>query len=461
MPAVPSPARATISVRTICGRLAGVATESGVIQQTGLLWIADTLSHAVDYGFHLYLGRALPLGAFGQFQSLNSLALVVLILAFALQPVAARYTAAPPAGPDGPATQGAILRRLGRQSLGVAAIATTVFALLSFPIARATRLPRPLILMLTCLFPLGAPRGVALGVLQGQTRLGMLGLTNLTNALVRTALAIAGIELLHWGVRGAAATVVIGAAAALFASLLAVRNTARQPGSLDSAAVREGWHIAFAGLLMSVSYMLLTNMDVIWVNRIASGTVADAYGRVVVLRRVVAVFATAISMAILPRVARGVRRRERPDRAIALSLGVVLAAGLALTALYAVAGPAIYRLAYGAEPGAASRWIVAMAGAMLGYSISLVWVNVLVAADPRPLSWVMVALAAVQTVLYALCARTPGAAIAILFGSAWLLSLAGAALYWYRVRPGLNPPACSATGVGAPERGRSTPTGAE
>lgn len=414
-----------------------LAGSHGVLRQAGIMWALDLFSHVIDYGYHLYLGRTLPAGAFGQFQSFFSLAMLALIVAFGFQPVVARYIAAPPDTPDGTATQGAMLRTFGAHGLLAGTACMLAIWAVRVPLGNLTGLPRPLIVLLGCLLPVGALRGVTIGALQGQSRLGILGLTNLLGAVVRMLLVLVGIGVLGFGLHWAAGTVVLAIVAALIAGLLALRDVGGRPGTLAQEHARAGWSMALSGLLMSVAYMALTNLDVVWVNRMADGTISDAYSRVVVLRRIVAVFSTAISVALLPRVAAAIRAGRRPDRAIAVALSLVVALGALLVSAYALGGDVLYSLAFGSAPGPAGSWIPSMAIAMLGYSVVMVWVNVLIVADPRPYARLMALAVVVQVVLYVTAATTPESVIAALSATSWVLAIAGGLLYWLRVRPGL------------------------
>jgi O-antigen/teichoic acid export membrane protein len=426
----------TRPLRTLLSRARAALHGSGeFLRQTGLLWAIDTIAHVMDYGYHLYLGRALPSGAFGQFQSFFSLAMLCMTVAGALHPVAARYSAAPPETPTGPVSRGAILRTYGRQGLLAGAVIMVLLWIASPALARLAALPRGLFLLMALLFPLFGPRGVAMGVLQGEGRFGRLGVCNLTSALVRLILAVVGIGLLGWGLQWAAGTMVLAAAAAFAVASWSVRAHWGESRDIPPYIVRQGWHISLAGLLMAVAYMAITGLDVVWVTRLVGPAEADAYGRVVVLRRVVAVFATAVSVTMLPRVAAAVRAGRPPDRPVLFGLGVALACSGGLTALYALAGGTLYRIAFGHVAGIATQWIPAMALGMMAYSIVLVWLNVYIVADPRPYATVLAVAMPLQLLLYVLLARTPAAAIVILGATGWALALAGAALYVLRLRP--------------------------
>jgi O-antigen/teichoic acid export membrane protein len=429
-----------------------------MLRQAGLLFAIELLAHAVDYVFHLYLGRSLSAGAFAAFQSYFTLAMLFITLGGIVQPPVTRYVAAPPDTATGPAPAGAIVRAYLWQG-GVVGLLVGALLMLATPLlAQATHLPAPMLRLIAIAMPLAMARPVLLGLLQGQGRFGSLGSITLLYAVARLTLAVVGIgpgERSWAASTGRAIGLTVHAANSYWAALtlplslvLAValglflaRRALGQTGRLPWQVALRGWRLSLATLLMASAFMALTGLDVVWVNRMATPEVAGAYAQALVLRRIVSFVPLATGMVLLPRVAAAGRRADRP---IALAVGLVLANGTALTILYAALGGAIERLAFGGGVAAPIAWLAGMAWAMTGYGLVTIWLNVFIATEPLPFGYLLAAAAPIQIGLYLWLGRTPEAVIAILGGSGWLLALAGAALYLFWLRPRAGHPGRSA-----------------
>ena len=71
---------------------------SPAARQTAFLFGVDSFTNVVDYGFHVYLGRALLPGQFAVVQTVNAVFLILLTAFGVMQPVMARFVAEAEAG---------------------------------------------------------------------------------------------------------------------------------------------------------------------------------------------------------------------------------------------------------------------------------------------------------------------------------------------------------------------------
>ncbi len=409
-----------------------------MLRQAGLLLGLELVAHVVDYGFHIYLGRSLPPAEFAVFQSYFTLAMLLITLGGILQPPVTRYVSAPPETPGGPASAGAVARTYLWQGAAAGLLAGGALYLATPLLAEAAHLPLEMLHLVAMAMPLAMMRPVLLGLLQGKGRFGSLGSITLFYALVRLALALWGLGFRPeppvgspWGTYWAALTLPLAILLAVLLGLVLSRRELAEPGRLPWHVARRGWGLSLANLLMACAFLVLTGLDMIWVNRSLPGEVAGAYGRAVVLRRVVSFIPLAMGTVLLPRVA----ARRRDDRAIALAVGLVLVSGTALTILYGLLGGALDRIAFGAQMVVPTPWLAGMAWAMTGYGLVTVWLNVFMATEPLPYSYLLVAGALIQLGLYVWLGHTPEVLIVILAASGWLLALVGAALYLFWLRP--------------------------
>ena len=412
-----------------------------MLRQAGLLFSIEIVSHALDYVFHIYVGRALTPGSFASFQSYSSLAMLFITLSGVLQPMVARYTAAPPPTNGGHASPGAILRTYLWQGVAVGIVIGVLIYLAAPVVSQAILLPTAMLHLLAFMMPVAMARPALLGLFQGQTRFGSYGGITLLYAASRLSLAVGGLSLGNM----ATATAGVGDPAAYWAAqtipysmvvavalgLLLARHVLRQPGTLPWHASIEGWQLSLVALMMAASFTALTGLDVVWINRITHSDVAGAYARALVLRRVVQFVPVVAGVILLPRVASAFRKGRIATRPIAVAIGVVLANGIALLLLYALLGVQIDRLAFGAGQEPPTAWLVGMAFAVTGYGLVMIWINVFVATKPLPYGYLLLAAAPLQVGLFLWLGRSPEAVIAILAATGWLLGLTGAALYLF------------------------------
>ncbi len=430
------------------GALYQLAASFPMLRQAGLLFGIEIVSHALDYLFHIYVGRTLAPGSFAVFQSYSAVAMLFITLSGVLQPAVARYTAAPPAIDSGPVSPGAILRTYLWQGVAVGIAIGLLLYLAAPAVSRAILLPVAMLHLIAFMMPVAMARPVLLGLFQGQTRFGSYGGITLLYAVSRLSLVVAGLSVggLAAGAQGAggagdpaaywaAQTIPFSMVLAVTLGVFLARRELRQRGTLSWRISLQGWQLSLVALMIAAAFTALTGLDVVWVNRIMHSDVAGAYARALVLRRIVQFVPVVAGVVLLPRVASAYRGGQIAARPIALAIGVVLANGAALTVLYALLGGAIDRLAFGAGQDPPTTWLVGMAVAMTGYGLVLVWINVFIATRPLPFGYLLLAAAPLQIGLFLWLGRSPEAVVIILAATGWLLALAGAALYLFWLEP--------------------------
>ncbi|MGH2537867.1 MAG: hypothetical protein ACRDHL_10770, partial [Candidatus Promineifilaceae bacterium] len=187
-------------------------------RQSGLLFGLDTLANLVDYGFHLYLGRALFPADFALVQTLNAVLLIVMATAAMLQPVVARFVGEERAAAEGQAETQAVFQAFFRLGAALGLALTVAVWLLRTPIGRLLNVPPAAVALSSGMLLLALLRPVVSGVLQGQERFVAYGLLRLGAAVARLAAAVALLSL-GGGALAAVAALPLGSAAALLASL--------------------------------------------------------------------------------------------------------------------------------------------------------------------------------------------------------------------------------------------------
>jgi O-antigen/teichoic acid export membrane protein len=304
-------------------------------------------------------------------------------------------------------------------------------------------------------------RPVVAGLLQGSERYVAFGVTRTVYAASRLALALLLIGLLGGGAVAAIAVMPAGALLALLAGLLLITPLWRDlpsrtpwlrsdtslllrtglPNRSPSSAkiISEGWRLSLAALFAYTAYMLLQNMDLVWVNRTLSPDAAGSYATAVVLRRVLAVLPGAVLVILFPRLVARVAQGLLPDRTLLKAALVVGTSTLALTVLYFLAGPVIISLVFGegyAQAGTLLGW---QGLAMVGYGLAAVWLNLFLATRPWPFVALLAAITLLQIVMLSL-AITLAAVTAVFILTGWLAAVGGLLLYLLWLRPALNRP---------------------
>ncbi len=416
--------------------------QSNFARQTGFLFAVDMLANAIDYGFHIFLGRALVPGEFAVFQATNA-SLLILVASFGvLQPVLARQVAEVRAGLSAPSSldpeSSGLFRSYLRWSLIAGTILAALAAAMRSPLGERLNLPGFAILMgaLAIFFILLRP--VIAGTLQGAMRFVPFGAVRLSFATGRFLIAALLLGL-GWGLRGALAALPAGQLLAVAAGLLFLGRAAWR-GGLRPPRERlyDGLKLSGAAFLAYAGHTTLLNLDLLWANRNFTPDAAGAYATAVLLRRVLLLLPGAATVILYPRVAAAVSRRTLPDRFLVWAIALVAVAVSGLTIVYFAAGDWIIMVAFGPAYAGAGALLGPMGLAILGFSLATVWLNLFLATRPWPFVLLLWVGAIIQALLLALWGQTSEGVVAAFSLSGWLLGAGGGLIYVFWLRPDLE-----------------------
>lgn len=407
--------------------------------QTAFLFAVDGVANAVDYVFHVYLGRSLTPDGFAIVQTVNAALLIVVTAAGVLQPVVARYVAQARSGTDADATL--IPRAIFGHYLRLATLYGVALSLAVWlgrgTIARALNVPAAAVAICAAMMFLALSRPVIAGMLQGQQRFVAFGLTRTAFAGGRLLLALIFVGALGGGALAAVATLPLGAGLALVVGLALLGAAVWESSPpVPEHVRRQGWRLSLGALVAYTAYMGLLNDDLIWVNRAFSSATAGSYATAVLLRRVLSLLPGAVVVILYPRVAARAAQGRPLDPLLARAMAAVILPSLALTALYFVLGAPLIRWTFGPQYLAAAPWLGWLGVAMTGYALVAVWMNTFLATRPAPYVALLAAAAMAQLILYAIFQATLTQIMLIFAGSGWFLAVAGLLLYvfWLRRR---------------------------
>jgi O-antigen/teichoic acid export membrane protein len=286
------------------------------------------------------------------------------------------------------------------------------------------------------ILPLAFLRPVVAGLLQGQERMVVFGLTRTFNALGRFISAIILVTLI--GMLGAVASFSIGATLALAAGLVfAGRSVWKAGPPLPSHYLSDGVRLAAAALVAYAAYMSLLNIDLIAVNRTFEPEVAGNYATAVLLRRVLTLVPGAVIVVMYPRAVARITQDQLPDNLLLKSATAIAIPTLVLIALYFTFGSDIVQLAFGSNYSLPNWLLGWVAVGMMGYSFGAIWMSLFLATRPLPFVLLIVAVAVSQTLLYLQFAATLQQIAGFFTLGGWALAAGGLLIYIFYLRPAL------------------------
>jgi O-antigen/teichoic acid export membrane protein len=327
--------------------LRSAGARHGIVLGGGML-VAGTL----DYGVNVVAGRRLEPTEFGVFVSVTALLQVLLSVATAIRMVVAFYTAELSAAREHRDAIGAFLRRAARWCSLRSGVAMAMMAVATPALGRAFRLPTPWPLraaglMVMMLFM----REAALGALQGVQAFTGLAVVQVSQAVLRFALAAALIAV-GAGAAGAIVAQPIAAVGAVAVAawwlrpyLAAGAHAPRRPVS---------WSYSVATVIGLALFGVLTNLDALFVKLVFTPRVAGDYGTVVTFEKINLFLPWAVSFVLFPKAVRRHAAGQDARPILLLALVAAMAPGLGLTALYAAAPGLVVRTVFTdayADPG--------------------------------------------------------------------------------------------------------------
>ncbi len=410
-------------------------------RQTALLFIIDTLTNAVDYAYHIFLGRNMLPGDFAAVQTVNSTLLIMITVFGVLQPVVARFVveSKATASPDDPqAGSRSIFRAFLGHSAWVGLALTGLVIVGRNQLARWLNVPPLAVTLSSSMMLFSLMRPVVGGVLQGRERFLAFGLTRSAYALARFAVGVALVAM-GMGITGALAAMPIGSALAWLCGLAFLGASIWKPApKLGSQRLSEGLRLSLAAFVAFGAYMALLNNDLLWINRSLDANVAGSYATAVLLRRVVTLLPNAAVVIMYPRVVARVAAGRLPDRLLGFTAGIVAVSGGVLAALYFALGSTIIRVAFGASYVAAGPWLGWIAVGTVGYALAAIWTNLYLAVKPWPYTLFLAAMGILQYALLAAFHDSVGQVMAIFAACGWALVAGGGVLYLAWLRPAIR-----------------------
>jgi O-antigen/teichoic acid export membrane protein len=399
--------------------------------QTASLFLLDGLANVIDFAFHFWMGRVLIPSDFAILQTLNSVALVYVTASGVFQPVVSRFVAEARGKGQNDSIPG-IFQTFFRAALWLGLVSAILVLLLSNLIAQLLNLPIWTIQLSAALIFLSTLRPIAAGVLQGQENFIAFGLTRLALSLGRIILVFFLIQK-GLGLTGAVIALPFGwFISVLCAFLLLGRSLWGKARANAQGFLNEGWKLSFYALLAYIAYMSLTSLDLVWVNQNLKGEMAGAYASLVLLRRIIALLPGVAVAVMFPRIVKTLAEGRRSDRLLAQTAGVILGVSGTLSILYFIFGDQLIANIFGKGYQAASPLLGWMGLAMIGVSLSSIWLNYFLAEKPRNFVILLGIAVALEWLLLNLFPPSMQSAVFVFGATGWLLTLGGLLLYIFK-----------------------------
>lgn len=396
--------------------------------QTVALFLLDGLANVTDFAFHFWMGRMLIPSDFAVLQTLNSVALVYTTASGVFQPVVSRFIAE--ARGKGQIDRiPTIFQSFLRAALWPGLILSTFVFLFAGGIGQLLNLPAWAIQISAALILFSTFRPIAAGALQGGENFIGFGFTRLALSLTRILLVFL---LLPAGLGLTSAVIALPfgwLVSVLCAFLLLGRSFWRRSKFASPGLLREGWKLSFYALLAYTAYMSLTSLDLVWVNQNLTGEQTGAYAGLVLMRRIVALLPGVAVTVMFPRVVRSLAAGELATRILTRTAAIILIASGTLSVLYFLFSDSLLTLIFGRGYQGAAPLLGWMGAAMIGVSLSSIWLNYYLAEKPRNFVILLGCAVALEWILLNLLPLSMQSAVIAFGTTGWLLSMAGLMLY--------------------------------
>lgn len=191
-------------------------------------------------------------------------------------------------------------------------------------------------------------------VLQGQERFLLISVGPPLEGFLRLTLTMAFLYFVQAGLQGVVAaqviTGVILLAYGMVFGIAGTRTRAAQPTPPtlppQFCSSSTTWRALAASLAMTTALTLLMSTDVIVVNFVFPGPIADAYAAVATLGKIVLYVPESLAVILLPSFVRDAAHARSSARTTLASVALALAGAVAVTLVFAVCGADIVRIIY-------------------------------------------------------------------------------------------------------------------
>jgi len=340
-------------------RLLGRVGANGLLTGTALFFVSTTIVNGGNYLFNLVLGRWLGPALFADVSIIITLFLFLTFITAGFQQTAAKFAAIYSA--QGDQTQLFALRQWLNQRSWL--IGGGCLLLMGGGALFWQQFFHTQSAWIFVIFAFGLPvyfvQGIDRGLLQGQTRFGILAITYQVEMWVRLSIGLLLVAF-GWGAAGAVWGLTLSLLATWSISHWALQTQRKasttaptlsiaSTSGLSPAQQQAILHFALPVLLAETSLILINNSDVLIVKRFFDSVSAGQYAALALIGRIVFFATWSVVITMFPLVAQKQQRGEAHRPLLWTSLGMVLGVSVLIVATTALLPELIIQLLFGAD----------------------------------------------------------------------------------------------------------------
>jgi O-antigen/teichoic acid export membrane protein len=404
--------------------LGRLALRLETLRQGGWMLVATVVTGVLNYFSTVFVGRMLGPADYSIFASLNSLSLILGVMAGVVQTVVTNYVARL-RSQGAVAEIGTLSVYLLKRLLPWGIAGTVALSLVSRPLAAFLRIPSllPIVVFSTFLIPTAVLPAVQ-GVLRGLPRVGALGWTQIGVAAFRLVAAI-GLVTIGLGASGAVASLPLSGLGAFALGMILLADMLRRREAMTALRLDGLFAHSFNAILALLCFAVLANGDVIIVKSRFSPTEAGLYSAIATLGKTTFWLSGAVVMLLLPK---ATEQYARGQSATGLARKGLLGAGLlcgSATAVFFLFPSLIVGTFFGKQYLDNASLLGPYALAMTFYSLVNVWLFYFLAVQKKRYSYVLLVGAVLQVILLTILPLDLTVVVGVLIGVGVCLSLAG------------------------------------
>ncbi|MEA2020607.1 MAG: oligosaccharide flippase family protein [Patescibacteria group bacterium] len=313
-----------MSVKNILNSKINLLFSDQLFRGSFLVFVASIGSAAMNYLFHLLMGRFLAPAEYGVLMSLISLSYLTSVPGSTLVTTATKFASKYKAREDFDAVT---------HALYWATKVVSIFGLFIFGLAIVFRgklatflkIPDSMLVVLFFLFIFVSLLGSSpRGFLQGLLRFKAFSFVSLFTTFLKLALGV-GFVLMGWGVFGAVGGLVGSSLLGLLVAIVLLRKNLRWPFKKNSFSSREILAYAAPTVLVLLCFQSLYNTDVILVKHFFTSHQAGIYSSAVTLGRIIYFGFSSVAMVMFPMVSEKLEQGQDFSGVFKKSFALVLA----------------------------------------------------------------------------------------------------------------------------------------
>ncbi len=258
-----------------------------------VLLICFGIYNFLNFIFQLIMVRMLSVSDYGILAALFSVTYVLSIFTETVQTVVTKYSSVE----NNLGKLKNILKKSLKKSFFIAVYLFAAYLIIAIPLSRLLKISYPLFALTGILIFSAFVLPVTRGVMQGKKRFKSLGISVISESLVKIIFAVAFV-FIGWGVYGAVGGIIMGVTASFIVSFVPLRDILKQK---EKKAKTIGiYNYTKPTLIISSLVIVFYSLDIIIAKILFSSEVAGAYAVASILSKVIFWGTQPISRAMFP-----------------------------------------------------------------------------------------------------------------------------------------------------------------